>query len=41
MMTRDSMIRELEARRRSNAFGLVVVYGAIVGTLLLTANAIT
>lgn len=37
MLTRDQLIRELEARRRGSLPGLVLMYGSIVGTLLGTA----
>lgn len=38
MLTRDDLIREFEARRRAGLPGLVVMYGAIVGTLIGTAS---
>lgn len=37
MITRDDLIREYEARRRGGLPGLLLVYAAIVGTLLATA----
>lgn len=39
MLTRDDLIREYESRRRGGLPGLVLMYGAIVGTLLGTACA--
>jgi len=41
MLTKDDLIREYETRvRRGNLPGLVLMYVAIVGTLLGTAAAI-
>ena len=39
MLTRDDLIREYEARRRGGLPGVLMMYGAIVGTLLATAAA--
>ena len=40
MLTREDQLRERDARRKMNVYGLVAVYGTILGTFIATAAAI-